>query len=978
MGDPLAHERPRGVPKVSHALSRYFKLAVESNVESYMTDAKAGDVPQVVKWMITGNDEEFERKCLLNIRTILNKVTRGNETSIVAQVVDFLRETESYESDYNRIFTVVNVFDEIVDKACMENNFVELYTGLLYTLLLSFGGSEKNQTPLQSTFEKFLISVRRFDKDRFPELDGLRKEIPEAIDGKLTHKNISNCMTVFFRRYILVYLAEEIKHGKTHNTAFHVQETDSDDVRITKEQQRSVHLRNSVKFMASVFSRGQSLSKELITVTAFITCISYLLRRQYDRMLENAFQNPEERASYNTAVSEAFHLTSKQTKDDGSPQVLTITADDIYNETLAYQEKVRPLIDLLDLKYKPYWSTEYIELVIILLRTGGYAADALDRAKPGYTLYCYCMRLLEKFHKCEVIEARPYVQLMEIFEDRERGWPRARSELTLVVKSKIRPGRQPRPIRDENIDDVRELGLYYTLASSMGYLDSDINSGPSVIITDENISEWEKSFVELTKRIAVQNKLPLMVAETFKFASEQTALRQRLFYKLFVQALVEVYPKISNKDAQNAIVHALSGLLFQKHVKFINLFPNVIRRDQADSTKGYDGTVDEKQYELAVAVVRHCIERALESALEEDNYAFSPDQIETINEVYSPILKGKEPRHLTKEQQAKIDKIMFDIDFDLYRKVQEAGLKERIPDFVETCVLHVVAETIFQTNDPDRMLDRAYLDQACRVNNEVLNLYWKSRNLTKRRTPYPALEEFLVSDLRFPITLRYIIFARDEDKFESMSNLFIQAKMPHAFLRYIMYQLIKDANDRRDYLGEFKRRLSQFPLLKLPSVIISNLHTASQKISQTCEQPLSRLLAEATRQKYLDSESVEQWIISMAKRCFGPKLDAARLTSLYDAEMKRDPGPKASASESLSIVILPGNPDTGANTTAATTTTTNGNRTETRTPSHENHGSRRPRGGGPKDRPEYRQSVSGTTGSLSSFRRDSGKSSGQK
>lgn len=79
----------------------------------------------------------------------------------------------------------------------------------------------------------------------------------------------------------------------------------------------------------------------------------------------------------------------------GFPDRGSITIDDVDRKTSAYKSTIARLQALTEPQYKTAWSSEYMDLVIIILRTGGLAMDNYDHSTYEYTLYVYCMDVLQ-------------------------------------------------------------------------------------------------------------------------------------------------------------------------------------------------------------------------------------------------------------------------------------------------------------------------------------------------------------------------------------------------------------------------------------------------------------------------------------------------------------------------------------------------------------------------------------------------------
>lgn len=253
----------------------YFDVARAADIEKYLTNERAGDMPQIVKLMIKGDETNFERTTLLSIRDKLNKITKETVKQVHADVVKMIQEIPNLENQYQKIFLFKAIFDEIIDKACMEPNFVDVYTDLLFALLDNPRGRTvqgDKDTPAGKDGELsiatgFLEVLRIFadlkDDTMFPDMRGFREMVQKNKDKLGDDKPLRGFTVGFFRDYMLRgNMAEEIKTGQTHNPVFNVEDTDTDEVRSIKEQNKLVHLSNNVKFLASIFT------KDLLDFTA--------------------------------------------------------------------------------------------------------------------------------------------------------------------------------------------------------------------------------------------------------------------------------------------------------------------------------------------------------------------------------------------------------------------------------------------------------------------------------------------------------------------------------------------------------------------------------------------------------------------------------------------------------------------------------------------------------------------------------------
>ncbi|KAE8302660.1 hypothetical protein GL50803_00137753 [Giardia duodenalis] len=886
VADPVVHNTRK---QLSTAMLHYFDVARAADIEKYLTNERAGDMPQIVKLMIKGDETNFERTTLLSIRDKLNKITKETVKQVHADVVKMIQEIPNLENQYQKIFLFKAIFDEIIDKACMEPNFVDVYTDLLFALLDNPRGRTvqgDKDTPAGKDGELsiatgFLEVLRIFadlkDDTMFPDMRGFREMVQKNKDKLGDDKPLRGFTVGFFRDYMLRgNMAEEIKTGQTHNPVFNVEDTDTDEVRSIKEQNKLVHLSNNVKFLASIFTKdlldfyrkerrqqkrmsektgssSASITKKtptnmLLPIAQFVTLISFLLRRQFDKTIDNYYTQTKNKGSSDD-ISRA-----KEEMRRGFPDRGSITIDDVDRKTSAYKSTIARLQALTEPQYKTAWSSEYMDLVIIILRTGGLAMDNYDHSTYEYTLYVYCMDVLQLLLEKQVVEVRIQVLLTEILEDRSGGWKSMQKTLNYEA-GPVKPSRPEREPDDDTPAAVRENGLRYTIAFNLGFLNANISNKEVDLFSDGMMEKWCRQVKLTARRMVFDGSIKIMYDELPNLFPSRSEGEIVDLYRAFASGLVSAYSTTTkdNQQTNKDVVSTLASLFISDKIRFPCLFPSATRVDPSDPRRGYEGSIEPKEYQLAVEVMQHCIERAIQGTIADNEFDFSESEMALLRAEYTVENNYKPEKASNRREKVNVmltstrktpSKAVLDLlkqrKCGLFGEPDIEGHEEEAVDFLEQSALDTVAEIIFRTKYP--MIKYENIATGCMLYDKLLGLAKGGKPVVREfhtQTSMPHLEKFLVHDLQLPTSICFLVcdeISRDPSFMQkSMSkpsneNPLLIGKMGHILLD----RLFADFCERLDKANKtspltLAESLAAQPVLRVRRVIIESMKNALKK-----------------------------------------------------------------------------------------------------------------------------------------------------
>ncbi|EFO62699.1 Hypothetical protein GLP15_2690 [Giardia lamblia P15] len=99
-------------------------------------------------------------------------------------------------------------------------------------------------------------------------------------------------------------------------------------------------------------------------------------------------------------------------------------------------------------------------------------------------------------------------------------------------------------------------------------------------------------------------------------------------YRAFASGLVSAYSTTTkdNQQTNKDVVSTLASLFISDKIRFPCLFPSATRVDPNNPRRGYEGSIEPKEYQLAVEVMQRRIERAIQGTLADNEFDFSESE----------------------------------------------------------------------------------------------------------------------------------------------------------------------------------------------------------------------------------------------------------------------------------------------------------------------------------------------------------------
>ena len=936
IADPATHNTKK---QLSAAISHYFDVAKTTDIEKYLTNERAGDMPQIVKLMIKGDETNFERTTLLSIRDKLNKVTKETVKQVHVDIVKLIRGIPNLDSPYQKIFLLKAIFDEIIDKACMEPNFVSVYTDLLFALLDNPRGrnlqgdkdAQASQTNELSVAPGFLEVIRILaelkDDAMFPDLRYFRETVQKNKDKIGDDKPLKGFMVNFFREYMLrANMAEEIKTGQTHNPVFNIYDSDSDEVKAIKEQNKLVHLSNNVKFLASIFTKdlldfyrkerrqqkrmnektrgpSSSITKKsptnmLIPIAQFVTLISSLLRRQFDRTIDNYYAETKNKSS-STDI-----LRTKEEMKQGFPEKGSITIDDVDRKTPVYKSALARLQKFTEQQYKDAWSSEYMDLIVIILRTGGLAMDNYDHSTYEYALYVYCMDILQLLLEKRIIEVRIQVLLTEILEDRSGGWKGMQKTLNYET-GPVKPSRPEREPDEDTPAAVRENGLRYTIAFNLGFLNANINNKEVDLFSDGMMEKWCKQVELTTQRMVFDGSTKIMYDELPNLFPSRSEDEIFDLYRAFAKGLVKAYSPMgkTNQHTNKDVVSTLASLFISDKIRFPCLFPFANRVDPSDLKKGYEGSIEPQNYQLAVEVMRHCIERAIQGTIADNEFDFSESEMDLLRAEYviednykAEKGPGKREKGLAKTPLKKTPsnamlELLKQRKCGLFGEPDIEGHEGETVDFLEQNALDTIADILFLTKYPTISYEK--ISTGCTLYDKLLSLTKEGKYGTGEfhaQTSMPHLEKFLVHDLQFPTSICFLVcdeINRDPNFIQkymnkpSEENPLLIGKTGQILLDRLFTDFCEKL-DKGNKVSPYAlaESLAAQPVLRIKRAIVGSMKSAVKKATDQ-NKAMKLMIAAVVSKDFMKLEEFKDMVKADKNRRYGKTFAGLEETSQW-------------------------------------------------------------------------------------------------
>lgn len=524
-------------------VDQYIALSTMDDISGHMSNAGRGERPELITWMIVGVRNTPREKAEVRVREILNKVSESSLPAVTADIKRVFREAAA-ASPEDLLATVLVTFDEIVDKSAMEANFSGLYADLTVALIRSA------MTDMQAELVRFCALfveqlVRAGEEAAFRtfKLGDLPCRLASMPDiRRRVADSPFNMMQYFFLDYVLNRnLSVEIRQGVTRNPSFMDADTDTEEKRLFKRNNRDVHLKGVVAYISELFARCSREAHEgvrqplrLVSIRVYIMLVRYIIRRQIIKMLD----------AYKAATG-----VDHNAPDINAVAASGITARDIERQTPRYTALLGEYTAFLDPQYDRYWEGDYIDMAINILNSAAFVAEAtLSAEDREYIEYALFLKFLERLSESTAVEVRIRFLIRELFRDRAQGWQSAKRR-SAVKDIRITRGERGPSLRSERLrDDVKESGLLFVIGRHLGYKAGDLASAANVIM--DSPDEWRAAAVEAVSYLMASRGVTdgaLISAELNKFLLKCPVLAPSIVEGV-VQHLVRGYTNMCTPD----------------------------------------------------------------------------------------------------------------------------------------------------------------------------------------------------------------------------------------------------------------------------------------------------------------------------------------------------------------------------------------------------------------------------------------------